>query len=259
MNMKGNTILVTGGTSGIGLELARELEKLGNVVIVTGRNAEKLAKVQKENPGLKTFRSDVSEVKEIEALHAELSRDFSELNVIVNNAGTMRTINLHREGESLEELTREIEINLMGPIRMVTKFLPSLKKRPHAAIVNVSSGLAFVPLPTAPIYCSTKAALHSYTLSLRVQLKNTNVKVFEIAPPATETELLSGASEPEDLKGVSVMKTDQMVRESLRGLERDRLEIRPGQSNQLRFMNRVAPDFILGQLSKPVDRMLRQP
>ncbi len=226
MNMKGNTILVTGGTSGIGLELARELEKLGNVVIVTGRNAEKLAKVQKENPGLKTFRSDVSEVKEIEALHAALSRDFPELNVIVNNAGTMRTINLHKEGESLEELTREIEINLMGPIRMVTKFLPSLKKRPHAAIVNVSSGLAFVPLPTAPIYCSTKAALHSYTLSLRVQLKNTNVKVFEIAPPATETE---------------------------------RLEIRPGQSNQLRFMNRVAPDFILGQLSKPVDRMLRQP
>ena len=92
MNMKGNTILVTGGTSGIGLELARELEKLGNVVIVTGRNAEKLAKVQKENPGLKTFRSDVSEVKEIEALHAALSRDFPELNVIVNNAGTMRTI-----------------------------------------------------------------------------------------------------------------------------------------------------------------------
>src|SRR5258706_5015317 len=122
MNMKGNTILVTGGTSGIGLELARELEKLGNVVVVTGRNAEKLAKVQKENPGLKTFRSDVSEVKEIEALHAALSRDFPELNVIVNNAGTMRTINLHKEGESLEELTREIEINLMGPIRMVTKF-----------------------------------------------------------------------------------------------------------------------------------------
>jgi uncharacterized oxidoreductase len=260
MNLKGNTILVTGATSGIGLALARQLQRLGNTVIITGRNADKLAKVQKENPELKTIRSDVGDVKEIEALHATLARDFPELNVIVNNAGIMRMINLHKEGESLESLTREIEVNLMGPIRMVATFLPSLKKRPHAAIVNVSSGLAFVPLPTSPIYCATKAAIHSYTLSLRAQLKNTHVKVFELAPPTTETELLTDDMR-EDLKAerVKVMPVEELAQHALRGLERDQLEIRPGQANQLRFMNRLAPDFILRQLSKPVDRMVREP
>src|SRR5258708_3545603 len=113
MNLKGNTILITGGTSGIGFELVKELVKLGNVVLVTGRDAAKLAAAEKAIPGLKTFRSDVSEAKEIEALHATLSRDFPELNIIINNAGVMRTINLHKEGETLEALTREVEINLM--------------------------------------------------------------------------------------------------------------------------------------------------
>jgi uncharacterized oxidoreductase len=147
----------------------------------------------------------------------------------------------------------------MGPIRMVGAFLPSLKKRPAAAILNVTSGLAFVPLPICPIYCATKAAMHSYTLSLRAQLKNTAVKVFELAPPTTETEGLAGMSNPEDMKGVKVMKLDELIRQTVGALEQDRLEIRPGQSNQLRFMNRVAPDFIHAQLAKPVDAMLSRP
>jgi len=124
-----------------------------------------------------------------------------------------------------------------------------------AAIVNLSSGLAFVPLPIAPIYCATKAAIHSFSLSLRAQLKNTKVKVFEIAPPATQTDLL-GEFDSEDMSGASIMKVDDMVRASLKGLENDQFEIRPGQSNQLRFMSRLAPAFILAQMSKPVDRML---
>jgi uncharacterized oxidoreductase len=138
---------------------------------------------------------------------------------------------------------------------MVRKFLPQLKKMDSAAIVNLSSGLAFVPLPIAPIYCATKAAIHSFSLSLRAQLKNTKVKVFEIAPPATQTDLL-GEFDSEDMSGASIMKVDDMVRASLKGLENDQFEIRPGQSNQLRFMSRLAPAFILAQMSKPVDRML---
>ena len=257
MNMTGNTILITGGTSGIGLELARGFQKLGNVVIVTGRDEAKLAKARQAIPEVKTLRSDVGEAKEIEALHATIVRDFPALNVLINNAGVMRRINLNAEGESLDTLTGEVEINLMGPIRMVAKFLPLLRQKKEAAIVNVSSGLAFVPLPTSPIYCATKAALHSYTRSLRVQLKNSPVKVFELAPPATQTDLLTSSSDAEDMKGVSVMPLEELVRQAMRGFERDNLEIRPGQSNQLRFMNRVAPEFILAQLSKPVDRMLR--
>ncbi len=257
MELTGNTILITGGASGIGLELAKQLHALGNTVLITGRDEAKLAAAKKAIPELATYQSDVARAEDIDALYATLEKDHPELNIIVNNAGVMRSINLHKD-QPMVELTREIEINLMGPIRMVGKFLPWLKKQPRAAIVNVSSGLAFVPLPSAPVYCATKAALHSFTRSLRVQLKKTNVKVFEIAPPATHTELLTNSGPSEDLEGVAVMAADEMVRQSVRGMQRDRFEIRPGQSNQLRFMNRLAPEFILAQLSKPVERMLRE-
>jgi uncharacterized oxidoreductase len=197
----------------------------------------------------------VSQPAEIEALFENVTKEFPDLNFLINNAGIMRTINLNTEGNSLEDLTQEIDINLKGPIKMAKAFLPHLRKKPNGAIVNVSSGLAFVPLPTAPVYCATKAALHSFTLSLRVQLKRTNVKVFELAPPATQTELLADF-DPEDMKGISIMKVDEMVRVALDGIEQDKYEIRPGQSNQLKFMSRLAPDFILSQMSKPVERML---
>lgn len=121
--------------------------------------------------------------------------------------------------------------------------------------MNVSSGLAFVPLPMSPVYCATKAGLHSFTLSLRVQLKKTNIKVFELAPPATQTELLSDW-DPQDMKGISVMKVEQMVTAAVKGMQNDQFEIRPGQANQLKMMSRLAPQFILNQLSKPVERML---
>ena len=141
----------------------------------------------------------------------------------------------------------------MGPVRMVKQFLPHLKKKRAAAIMNVSSGLAFLPLPISPVYCATKAGLHLFTLSLRMQLKNTDIKVFELAPPATQTELLDDF-DAEDMKGASIMKVDAMVGD--KGMKNDQLEIRPGQSNQLKLMSRLAPQFILNQLSKPVDRML---
>jgi uncharacterized oxidoreductase len=254
MKTGGNTILITGGSTGIGLEFAKQFLALGNTVIVTGRDEAKLKKAKELLPNVRTIKSDVSRPAEIEALLKAALAEFPKLNVLINNAGIMRTINVH-EGAALEGLTQEIDINLSGPIRMAQAFLPHLKKQEAAAIVNVTSGLAFVPLPTSPVYCATKAGLHSFTLSLRVQLKNTKVRVFEVAPPATETELLSGM-DAADRKGVQVMRTDAMVAQSIQGLADDRLEIRPGQANQLKFMSRLAPDFILKQLSRPVDRML---
>ena len=256
MNLSGNTILITGGASGIGLEFTREFLKRGNTVIVTGRDQAKLDRAKAELPKLHVIKSDVSRAAEIESLHALVTKDFPALNVVINNAGVARTLNLNKEEGTLEELTQEIDVNFTGAVRLAWKFLPHLKLKPSAAIINVSSGLAFVPLPIMPIYCATKAAMHSFTLSLRIQLKNTTVKVFEIAPPTTQTELIANFP-ADDMKGIDVMKVDDMVRDSLKGLENDTWEIRPGQSNQLRFMNRVAPDFILAQLSKPVDRMLK--
>jgi uncharacterized oxidoreductase len=255
MKLEGNTVLITGGAIGIGFELAKKLLERGNTVIITGRDKAKLEAAAKQLPRLQTVPSDVSKVADIEALYARVTKDFPALNVLVNNAGVMWTINLHDDERSLEDLTGEIDINFAGPVRMVKRFLPHLKTLPSAAIVNVSSGLAFVPLPINPIYCATKAAMHSFTLSLRAQLKHTKVQVFELAPPATGTALLGDPNSP-DLKGVPNMKVEDMVAQCLKGLANDQLEIRPGQANQLKLMNRVAPGFILGQLSKSVDRML---
>lgn len=256
MELRNNTILITGGTSGIGIELARQLIARGNTVVVTGRDAGRLEKAKQTLPQVHTIQSDASKTDHIASLFEQVMRDFPAMNMLINNAGIMRTINLNKPQGS-DDLTSEIETNLNGPIRMNEKFLPHLKSKPTAAIVNVTSGLAFVPLPTSPIYCATKAALHSYTLSLRVQLKRSNVRVFELAPPATETPLLSDMT-PEERKGISIMKVEDMVLVAMKGIEADKLEIRPGQSNQLKMLNRIAPGFIHKMLAKPVDRMLDQ-
>ncbi|MFI5362147.1 MAG: SDR family oxidoreductase [Elusimicrobiota bacterium] len=257
MKTSGNTILITGGSSGIGFEFAKQFVAAGNTVIVTGRDEKKLQKVKAALPAVHVVKSDVSSPDEIGALLKKITGEFPALNVLINNAGVMRNINMHDDSVTLEALTHEIDINLKGPMRMAKAFLPHLKKQAEAAIVNVTSGLAFVPLPISPVYCATKAGLHSFSLSLRVQLKNTKVKVFEVAPPATATELLSDMN-ADDMKGVAIMQVGDMVAASIKGLAQDRLEIRPGQANNLKFMSRVAPEFILKQLSKPVDRMLAQ-
>jgi uncharacterized oxidoreductase len=256
MKMTKNTILITGGTSGIGFELTKQLSELDNTIIVTGRDLQKLERTKKSFPKVHTIQSDVSDPKAIVALFEQVTKQFPDLNILINNAGIMKTVNVHDTAGTLTDLTQEIEINLNGPIRMVKQFLPHLKTKSEAAIVNVTSGLAFIPLPTSPVYCATKAGLHSYTLSLRAQLKNTKVKVFELAPPATQTELLGDFPE-EDMKGISIMRVEDMVKVAVNGMKNDRWEIRPGQSNQLKLMSRIAPDFILKQMSRSVDRMLR--
>lgn len=257
MKTTGNTILITGGSSGIGFEFCKQFLALRNIVVATGRDEAKLQKLKSQLPGVHIVKSDVSRSGEIESLLKKVTSDFPGLNVLINNAGIMHRINMHDAPSDLESLTDEIDINLKGPIRMAKAFLPHLKTKEEAAIVNVSSGLAFVPLPISPVYCATKAGLHSFSLSLRVQLKNTRVKVFEVAPPATETELLADMSQ-EDRKGVSIMKVDDMVADSIKRMAADQLEIRPGQANSLKLMSRLAPDFILKQLSKSADRMLNQ-
>lgn len=257
MKMNANTILITGGTSGIGFELAAQLLKLGNTVIITGREQARLDLAKNKLPEVHTFQSDVSDQQAISDLFENVISEFPQLNILINNAGIMRKINLHDKETDLTDISREVETNLNGPIRMVKQFLPHLKKQKSAAIMNVSSGLAFVPLPISPVYCATKAGLHSFTKSLRVQLKNTNVKVFELAPPLTQTSLVD-SFDAEDMSGVKAMSVTEMVGQAIRGLQQDRFEIRPGQSNALKLMSRVAPQFILNQLSKPVDNMLAQ-
>jgi len=257
MKSSNNTILITGGTTGIGFELANQFLRLSNTVLITGRDRSRLDAAKAKLPGVHPFQSDASDPKAIAALFDKVTHEFPDLNVLINNAGIMRRINLQEPGGQSDDIGREIETNLIGPMRMAQQFLPHLKKKENAAIMNVSSGLAFVPLPVSPVYCAAKAGLHSFTLSLRVQLKNTRIKVFELAPPATQTDLLAN-SDPEDMKGVSIMNVVDMVRRAIEGFKKDEIEIRPGQSNSLKLMSRIAPQFILNQLSKPVDRMLAE-
>ena len=256
--MSDNTILITGGTSGIGLELATQLLKLGNTVIVTGRDQAKLDQIKAKLPNIHALQSDVSDPEAIVVLYERITKDFPNLNVIINNAGMMRKINLHDQNDDLVSLTREIETNLLGLIWMVKQFLPHLKTQKSAAIVNVSSGLAFIPLPIAPIYSATKAGIHSFTQSLRIQLKNTNIQVFELAPPGTKTPLFKGDFTTEDMGGTKWMDVEVLTKHAIRGLSKDVLEIRPGLSNFLKVMSRVAPQWMLKQLGKSTDTMLAQ-
>jgi uncharacterized oxidoreductase len=256
MKLQNRTILITGGTSGIGFELARRLIERGNTVIVTGRDRARLEATRTALPGIHAIESDVSNQADIEALHAAITQRFPTLDVIVNNAGVMRRFDVQDEARSGDDAVREIAINLAGPVRMVQRFLPMLKTRPQALIVNVSSGLAFVPLAISPVYSATKAALHSYSQSLRLQLRGTNVAVVELAPPGVETPLLRGEFTAEDLGGVKGMDVKVLVDRAIAGIERGRDEIRPGLSTMLWWMSRIAPRLIARQLGRGSDRMV---
>jgi uncharacterized oxidoreductase len=250
MKMSGRTVLITGGTSGIGHELANQLLQKGNTVIVTGRDQKRLDATSRALPAVHVICSDVSDPADIVNLYGTVTGRFPALDTLVNNAGIMRNLNLNLPRD-LQDVSQEIEINLCGPIMMVQQFLPHLKTRKDALIVNVSSGLAFVPLPIAPIYCATKAAMHSFTQSLRVQLARTSVTAVELAPPGTETPLLRGEFAAE-MQGQKAMEVAVLVERAIAGIEAGRLEIRPGLANVLKAMSRLAPEFMLKQLTKMV-------
>lgn len=247
MQMKNNTILITGGSSGIGYEFACQLCE-ENTVIITGRDQEKLDKAKKELKNVHTFRCDIANPQEIAALYAQVSRMFPELNMLINNAGIMKKIDLQKEAD-VNTFTQEIDTNLNGTIRMSTQFLPLLQKQKRAAIVNVTSALAFVPLANTPVYCATKAALHSFTDSLRIQLKNTNVKVFEVAPQVTETPLID-AFDGNEQKNMNIMHVSKLVKISIKKMECGISEIKPGQSGALKMISRLSPGFALNMLNK---------
>lgn len=195
MNISGNTILITGGGSGIGRGLAEALHKLGNQVVIVGRRQSALDETTAANPGMKSLPLDIENPVSIKTLAKEAAA-FPALNVLVNNAGIMRAENLNAEAIDVKASESIIATNLMGPIRLTAALLPLLKKQPSATIINVSSGLAFVPLTLTPTYCATKAAIHSYTQSLRYQLRATPVEVLELIPPYVATDLMGGAEDP---------------------------------------------------------------
>lgn len=189
MNITGNTILITGGGSGIGRALAEALHKAGNQVVIAGRREALLHEVTTANPGMEALLLDIQDKEDIAAFAQQAIESFPALNAVIHNAGIMRSETV-AAGDFLDTAEDSIATNLLGPIRLTAALLPHLLKQPRAAILTVSSGLAFVPLATTPTYSATKAAIHSWSMALREQLKATSVEVIEIAPPYVQTELL---------------------------------------------------------------------
>lgn len=211
MQTSGNTILITGGGSGIGRALAREFHAAGNKVIVAGRREQPLGETIAGYPGMAKLRLDIDDKRDIAAFAAKVTAEHPELNVLINNAGVMRAEDLAGAEVDLADAEATIVTNLLGPIRLTAALLPHLRKQRQSAIVNVSSGLAFVPLVSTPTYSATKAALHSYTVSLRQQLRGGTTEVIELVPPGVQTDLMPGhAANP------LMMPLDAFISETMR-------------------------------------------
>lgn len=251
MNLKGRTILITGGSAGIGLAFALKFVELGNEVIVTGRRQLVLDEVKTKYPKLHTIQSDVSDPEQIAALAARVKADLPKLDVLMNSAGIMLQKNLTVPSADLAGLMTEVNINVGGVIGMTSAFIDILTRN-QGTLINVSSALAFVPLPSAPIYSASKAAVHSYTQSLRFQLEGTGVEVIELMPPAVKTNLTADLPEG----SLKLITTDELVKQSFAALKAGAQEIRPGQAKLLALMRRVAPDFINGQLWKASKKLV---
>lgn len=224
MNISGNTILITGGGSGIGRAMAEAFQREGNQVIIAGRRQQVLDETVAANPGMKAAVLDIEKAQSIQGFGEKIAKEYPSLNVVIHNAGIMRPENLLDEKADLGTADATLATNLLGPIRLTAALLPQLLKQPKATIMTVSSGLAFIPLALTPTYCATKAAIHSYSQSLRFQLRSSNVEVIELVPPYVQTELMGSAqaSDPRAMplqefidEVMSILKTKPGVTEVL--------------------------------------------
>lgn len=212
MNPTGNTILITGGGSGIGRGLAEAFQKAGNQVVIAGRRQAALEEVTSASPGMKSATLDIGDAAGIRAFGEKIAADFPALNVVIHNAGIMTPEKVLDQPADVPDAEAMIATNLLGPIRLNAALLPLLRRQPQSTVMTVSSGLAFVPLSITPTYCATKAAIHSYTVSLRQQLKGTTTEVIELIPPYVQTHLMGDhqASDPR------AMPLDEFLAEVMR-------------------------------------------
>ncbi|HYV94934.1 MAG TPA: SDR family NAD(P)-dependent oxidoreductase [Chitinophagales bacterium] len=235
MHTNGNTILITGATSGIGLAFAGAFYKEKNTVIICGRRIDRLNALAQKYPGMITRACDVSNDDERKSLAEWVIREHPEVNVLFNNAGVQYAFDLKHETD-LKKLKEEIGANLTAPIHLSSLFANHFMKKDHAAICNISSGLAFVPLSFMPVYCATKAAIHSFTMSLRFQLKDTTVSVFEIIPPPVDTELGHDrrADKSQTHGGIPA---EEFITEAMEAIRNDIYEYAVGVAKNLREKN----------------------
>src|SRR6202140_413402 len=259
MKLKGNTIFITGGGSGIGRGLAEALHKLGNKVIIAGRRRGHLDAVMAANPGMAAIELDITDPTSINRAAAQLIAEYPDINVLINNAGIMQAdLAAGRLDDALMVAT--INTNLMGAIRMTAALIEHLKTKKDAVIIYTSSVLAFVPLAATAVYSATKAALHSYVLSQRFMLRDTNVRVLEIAPPWVRTELMNSQ------EAEQAIPLDQFIRETIKvlGTEADEIIVEaakplrnnpgPGEHALVNGFNAHMLSLFAAQAPPPVQR-----
>lgn len=242
MHFDGKRVVITGGSSGIGLAMARAFADQGGTVTITGRTESRLQQAASSHPAISGVVCDVANDEQVIALRDAVESQGG-VDILINNAGVLLAFDVTKEF-ALESQLHEIGIDAAGPVRVVHHFLPGMLTRP-SVLVNVSSGLAYVPWAAAPVYSASKAFVHSYTQSLRAQLAGTSVRVVELLPPVVDTPMATEL----DLS-FSKMAPEKLVSVFLHDLSRGKNEIAPGQSTQLKWLSRFAPRLIFGQLNK---------
>ncbi len=234
MKTSANTVVITGGASGIGFAFAKKMLAHNNTTIILGRNAEKLKQAKAAFPTLITYQCDITDEAQVDHVLVTLENEHRSLNILVNNAGVQYNYNFLEEPNTRSKVQQEIGINLAAPLRLTSLLLPLLAQQKSAAIINVSSSLGFVPKESAPVYCATKAGLHVFSKALRYQLETSSVKVFEMIPPLVDTEMTKG-------RGSEKMSPDDVVEEFWEQFQRDRYEVMIGNVKILRVLHRFLP------------------
>ena len=232
MNIAGKTILLTGGTNGIGREMAEQLKAKGATVITTGRNPDRVAAMREK--GFEVIEADLSDGRGVDALVAAVGG--KAIDVLINNAGQLVDHDFRESAPDPDASDVAIYANLSAPIRLIVGLMETLKARPEAAIVNVTSGLAIAPAAASPVYCATKAGLRFYTLSLRAQLEGTNIQVIEALPPVVDTQMNAG-------RNAKKMSPEECARQIVEALEKNQAEANIGMTKALRLMEGIHPSL----------------
>lgn len=239
MKLKNNTVLITGGSSGIGLELSKVLVQKGNKVIICGKSNEKLMAAKKLEPKLITYQCDLSDSQECINLSRQIAENHPDLNILINNAAIVNKIDFIKEDNVVELAINEYQTNLIAPIRLIKLLYKTISANDDSAIINITTGLIYAPRVIYPFYNSSKSALHSFTQTLRIRLKDEKVKVVEVMFPAVDTPWHKGT--PPRIAISAGLAVSEMVK----GLEKGNLEIKVGGVKKLYFISRLAPAFAL--------------
>ncbi len=241
MKKTGNTILITGGSSGIGLALTRKFLENNNTVIIAGRSREKLEKVRRHIGDIPLFQADLSTPEGPESLVINVNKQFPDLNVLINSAGQQHNYYLTEETIPWKKIDSEINVNFTSVVKLSVMLLPQLASKPDSAIVNISSALGLAPKENAPVYCPTKAAVHNFTRILRYQLEKTGVKVFDIMPPVVDTPMTAGR---ESIK----ISADEVAESFMEAWVKNRYEAVIGKASLVKILLRLFPEFTLKKL-----------